>query len=354
MRKLKVGIIGVGFISRMHLEGYQKLDEVETCAFCDIIPERAEQGAEKYGCPGARVYTDYKKMLAEERLDIVSVCTENNMHAEISIAAMEAGCHVLCEKPMAITSAEADAMVEASRRTGRKLSVGYQLRFLEDALYLKKEIDKGRLGRVYYAEAEAIRRRGVPTWGVFLDKEKQGGGPLIDIGTHVVDLALWLMDDYSPVVSAICSTYDKLIPKGGYNSGGHWDIDSFEVEDSAFGLVTLKSGATLVVKASWALNVKGNGRNGTLLCGVDGGAELNFGENTLVINGEAHDRLWESSPTAASASKKGSPYDREIEAWVDAIIHDKEPVVKCEQAAQVVYILEALYRSAKLGKALNL
>lgn len=354
MKKLKVGIIGVSFISRMHLEGYCKLDNVEVVAFCDIIRERAQKGAEKYGVPGARVYEDYRKMLATEDLDIVSVCTENSLHAEIAIAAMEAGAHVFCEKPMAVTSQEADAMVEASRRTGKKLSVGYQLRFTDNAIFLKKEIEAGRLGQIYYAEAEAIRRRGVPTWGVFLDKRKQGGGPLIDIGTHLVDLTLWLMNDYSSIVSAVGRTYDKLIPLGGYNSGGPWDIDKFEVEDSAFGLVTLESGATLVVKAAWALNVKGNGRNGSLLCGVHGGAELDLESNSLVINGEAHDRLWEYYPTVNSVYDKRSPYDREIAAWVDAVVNDKEPVVTCEQAAHVVRVLEAIYKSAEQGKAINL
>jgi predicted dehydrogenase len=344
-RKLRIGMVGLGFISAMHLEGYEKCPEVEIAAFCDIIPERAQKAAIKYGVPGAGIYSDYKKMIAEEKLDAISVCTENNMHAEISIAALNAGLHVFCEKPMAITGAEADDMVAASRKNNRKLSVGYQLRFSNESQLLRREVVDNRLGKVYYAEATTLRRRGVPTWGVFLNKEKQGGGPLIDTGTHIVDLTLWTMNDYSPVVSAIGRTFDELIPLGGFNNGGHWDIDKFEVEDSAFGTVTLASGAMLVVKAAWACNIKEMNLNETLLLGVKGGAELE--NDRLIFNGESNDRLWQNVPETLNS--KDSLYDREIAAWVKCLAEETEPIVKCEQAAQVVKVLEAIYISARNG-----
>ena len=345
MSKLRVGIIGLGFISKMHLEGYAKRPEVEVVAFCDIIEERAQTAAQKYGAAGARVYTDYKQMITSERLDAVSVCTENNMHAEITIHALNSGLHVFCEKPMAITGAEADAMVAAAHRNNRKLSVGYQMRFSHESQLLRSEVVNGRLGKIYYAEATTLRRRGVPTWGVFLDKAKQGGGPLIDIGTHLVDLTLWTMNDYSPVVSAIGHTYDNLIPLGGFNNGGHWDIDRFEVEDSAFGTVTLASGATLIVKTAWACNINEMNINETLLLGVNGGADLR--NDRLTFNGESNDRLWEYVPSPIESSE--SNYDREIAAWVKALVEDTEPIVRCEQAAQVVKVLEAIYLSARDG-----
>jgi len=351
MSVLRVGIVGCGFISPVHINGYEKCNEAEIVALCDIVEERAQKAREDFGLKNVRIYSDYKKMLSEEKLDICSVCTENNKHAEISIAALEAGCHVLCEKPMAITGKEADAMVAASKKNGRKLSVGYQLRFGNEARLLHKEIQKGSLGHVYYAEAGALRRRGVPTWGVFLNMEKQGGGPLIDIGTHVVDRTLWLMNEYSPIVSAVGRTFDHLIPLGGFNNGGHWDIDSFEVEDSAFGTVTFESGAMLTVKTSWAANVKEMDTNLSLLLGVNGGAELR--NEDLVLNGESCGHLWQTQPAAFGNSD--SLYDREIAAWVDAVVNDKEPIVKCEQGAQVVKVLEAIYQSARNGgKAVNL
>jgi predicted dehydrogenase len=346
MAKLKIGIIGCGFIAPFHLDAYAKLGAVEVTGFCDIIPERAEAAAKKYGGPGAKVFADYKAMLAELRLDAISLCTENNLHCEIAVNAMEAGLHVFCEKPMSITGKEADEMVAASKRTGRKLTVGYVLRFGDQAQALRREVQEGRLGKIYYAEASAIRRRGVPTWGVFLDRKKQGGGPLMDIGTHVVDQTLWLMDDYSPVVSAVGNMYGHLIPLGGYNDGGHWDIEHFEVEDSAYGAVTLASGATLVVKAAWAANI-GAGVTESLLFGVNGGADLK--NNELTLNGEAHDQLWDAKPAGFPAREPNYAYDREIEVWVRALLDGNEPYVKCEEGAQVVKVLEAIYASARNG-----
>ncbi len=344
---LRAAVIGCGFISPVHLRGYKRLPNVEIAAVCDLIEERAQAAKEKFGSENTQVFTDYREMLKTVKPDIVSVCTENCRHAELTIAALEAGVHVFCEKPMAITGEEADAMIAASERNHRKLSVGYQLRYQQETMLLKKEIESGKLGEVYYAEASSLRRRGVPTWGVFLNKEKQGGGPLIDIGTHIVDRTLWLMNDCSPIVSAVGNIYDKLIPLGGFNNGGHWDIDKFEVEDGAFGTVTLKSGATLVVKATWAANVREMDVNTSLLLGVKAGAELKGKE--LVLNGEENDHLWQYRPEPFPENEEETPYDREIAAWVNAIVTDTEPIVNCRQAAQVVKVLEAIYQSARNG-----
>ena len=346
-KQLKVGLIGCGFISAAHLTGYQKCSNVTIKALCDIIPERASAAKEKYGTSETAVYEDYREMIEKEDLDAVSVCTENNLHAAITIDCLNAGLHVFCEKPMAISGDEADQMVAAARKNNKKLSVGYQLRFMDDAQLLRREVLSDKLGKVYYAEATTLRRRGVPTWGVFLNKEKQGGGPLIDTGTHIVDSTLWLMNDYSPVVSAVGATYDHLIEKGGFNNGGHWDIDAFEVEDSAFGTVRLASGAMMVIKATWAVNIAEMNVNEVLLCGDKAGASLRNGK--LTMNGEQNDRLWQYIPES-SGQENLSAYDKEILAWVDAVVNDKDPVVLPEQAAQVVKVLEALYISARTGR----
>lgn len=155
------------------------------------------------------------------------------------------------------------------------------------------------------------------------------------------------MNDYSPIVSAVGNIYDKLIPLGGFNNGGHWDIDKFEVEDGAFGTVTLQSGATLVVKATWAANVKEMETNTSLLLGVNAGAELK--NDQLVLNGEENDHLWQYQPEPFPQNEEETPYDREIAAWVNAIVTDTEPIVTCYQAAQVVRVLEAIYMSARNG-----
>ncbi|MBE3555356.1 MAG: Gfo/Idh/MocA family oxidoreductase, partial [Thermicanus sp.] len=201
MGKLRVGIIGCGGIAfGKHMPSLKKINEVEMVAFCDLVEERAKKAAEEFGAEGAKVFADYRELL-KEPLDVVHVCTPNASHGEITVAALESGKHVMCEKPMAKTSAEARKMIEAAKRTGKKLTIGYQNRFRPDSLYLHQVCERGDLGEIYFAKAHAIRRRAVPTWGVFLDEEQQGGGPLIDIGTHALDLTLWMMNNYKPKIA---------------------------------------------------------------------------------------------------------------------------------------------------------
>ncbi|MBQ3507586.1 MAG: Gfo/Idh/MocA family oxidoreductase, partial [Clostridia bacterium] len=198
-RIVKVGIIGCGGIANgKHMPSLKQLPNVEMVAFCDIIVERAEAARVKYGTSDAKVYEDYKELLADETIEVVHVCTPNRSHSFITVDALDAGKHVMCEKPMAINSAEAQKMLDAQKRSGKKLTIGYQSRQAAGAQYLKKEALDGTFGEIYYAKATALRRRAVPTWGVFLNEYEQGGGPLIDIGTHSLDLTLWLMDNYKP------------------------------------------------------------------------------------------------------------------------------------------------------------
>ncbi|MDR3119865.1 MAG: Gfo/Idh/MocA family oxidoreductase, partial [Clostridiales bacterium] len=163
MGKLKVGIVGCGGIANQkHMPSITKSGLADIVAFCDLVPERAELAAKEYGAPGAKVYGSYKELVAE-KLDAVYVCTPNRSHCEISIAALRAGRNVLCEKPMAINYAEAQAMCAAAKESGRLLTIGYQSRYRPDSQYLKKECENGVLGEIYYARAKAIRRRAVPT-----------------------------------------------------------------------------------------------------------------------------------------------------------------------------------------------
>ena len=186
---IKVGIIGCGGIANgKHMPALKAVKDCEMVAFCDIIPERAEKACAKYGAEGAKVYVDYKELLKDGSIDVVHVCTPNRSHSFITVDALEAGKHVMCEKPMAINSEEAKKMLDAHKRTGKMLSIGYQSRFRDDSQYMKQEVEDGTLGDIYYARATALRRRKVPTWGVFLNEYEQGGGPLIDIGTHALDL----------------------------------------------------------------------------------------------------------------------------------------------------------------------
>ena len=272
--KLRVGIIGLGFIgTRKHLEGLaQHKDRAEIVAFCDYEIDRAEKARAAHGSADSYACTDYKRVLADESIDVVHVCTWNANHCEITCAALEAGKHVLVEKPMAVTGADARKMRDTAERTGKKLSVGFQYRQRREYQFLRKLVDRGALGEIYAAKAHAVRRRGVPIWGVFTDKEKQGGGPLIDLGGHAIDIALWMMGNYD-VASVTGVVNYKLADKPEGNMGGEWDPAAYEVEDSAFGFVTFKNGASLFVEASWALNVQDSRECCVTLCGTEAGAD---------------------------------------------------------------------------------
>ncbi|MEK3910704.1 Gfo/Idh/MocA family protein [Paenibacillus sp. FSL H7-0331] len=353
---VKVGIIGCGGIANgKHLPSLSKLGTVELVAFCDIVVEKAHEAAKQYGVAGAKVYEDYTELLKDGSIDVIHVCTPNDSHAEISIAALESGKHVMCEKPMAKTAADARRMVEVAKRTGKKLTVGYNNRFRPDSLYLKQVASNGDLGDIYFAKAHAIRRRAVPTWGVFLDEEKQGGGPLIDIGTHALDLTLWVMDNYEPK-AVLGTTFHKLSQKeNAANAWGSWDPKKFTVEDSAFGMITMKNGATIILESSWALNTLDVKEAKCTLSGTEGGADM---EDGLRLNGEKHSRLYKNQIELGTKGvdfydgKQESMQDTELRLWIDAVINDTQPIVTPEQACVVSEILEAIYESAKTGKAI--
>lgn len=350
---IRVGIVGVGGIANgKHMPALAQLSNVEMVAFCDIIEERAIKGAHQYGVDGAQVFTDYRELVELENIDVVHVLTPNYVHAPISIAALEAGKHVMCEKPMATTSKEARAMAEAARKNGKKLTIGYQSRQMAEAQYLKELCDEGELGEIYFAKAIALRRRGVPTWGVFLDKEKQGGGPLIDIGTHSLDLTLWLMNNYQWKY-VVGSTYDKIAKqKNVANPWGNWEPEEFTVEDAAFGFILFENGATVILETSWALNIMPS-TTPCVLCGTKAGADMSDG---LRLLGEKGSRLYTlvSEPKIRGLDPKGKEPEQlgylEAKQWIDSIIQDTDPVVLPEQALVVTEILEAIYDSARLGK----
>jgi len=356
-KKLKIGIIGCGGIANgKHMPNLAKIKEVEMVAFCDIVIERAEEAKAKYGTEDAKVYLDYHDLLKDETIDIVHVLTPNREHAPITIDALEAGKHVMCEKPMAKTAAEAQAMLDAAKRTGKKLTIGYQNRQRPEIMHMKKMCDAGDLGDIYFARVLATRRRGVPTWGVFIDKDAQGGGALIDIGTHSLDLTLWCMDNYE-VESVLGSTHYELGKRpNAANPWGPWDPEKMNVEDSAFGFIKMKNGATLILESSWALNIT-NPRTGTcFLAGTEGGIDF---EDGMRINGEENSKLYikkvdmKTKGADFYEGKNGeSPSYRDMRQWIDAIINDTDPCVLPEQALVVSQILEAIYKSAETGETI--
>ena len=327
---LKVGIIGCGGIANgKHLPALSKLDTVALVAFCDLEIERAEKAKVDYGTKDASTFTDYQELLKLD-LDVVHVLTPNSSHAPLTIAALEAGNHVMCEKPMAKTSEEAKAMIDAANRTGKKLTIGYQNRFRTDSQYLHTVCEAGDLGEIYTAKAHAIRRRAVPTWGVFLDEEAQGGGPLIDIGTHALDLTLWMMDNYKPKY-VVGNAYHKLSKtKNAANAWGPWDPEKFTVEDSAIGFVVMENGATIYLESSWAINSLDVKEAKTTLMGTKAGADMN---NGLSVNGEDHGLLYEKKielETGGVDFYDGAgddPAFNEAESFYQAIENNTEPLV---------------------------
>ena len=357
-QKVRIGIIGCGGIANgKHMPSLKALKNVEMVAFCDIVEEKAQKAAKEYGSKDAKTYVgedSYKKLLEDKNIDVVHVLTHNTLHSPMTCDALAAGKHVMCEKPMAVSAAEAKKMVDAAQKSGKKLTIGYQGRHRPDSLFLKEEAKAGTFGDIYYAKATAIRRRAVPTWGVFLDGEKQGGGPLIDIGTHALDLTLWTMNNYKPKY-CVGTAYHKLnSQKNSGNAWGDWDPKKFTVEDSAFGFIVMEDGATIYLEATWALNSLDVREAVTAICGTKAGADMNDG---LRINGIKNGRQYVMKPSfdaggvAFYEGVSEDPAQREAALWInEAVLNNKPPFVLPEEAFVVTQILEGIYASAKSGE----
>ena len=354
-RIVNVGIIGCGGIANgKHMPSLKKLSNVRMVAFCDIIPEKAEKAAKEFGTPDAKVYTDYKELLKDESIEVVHVLTPNREHADISIDALYAGKHVMCEKPMAKTAADALRMCEAAEATGKKLTIGYQSRYTANSMYAKEFIESGEMGEIYYANAYALRRRATPNWGVFLDAEAQGGGPVIDIATHALDLTLYLMNNYEPKL-VVGKTHKKLEHPEAGNIWGDNGVSTTPLEEAACAFIRMKNGATIMLETSWALNTAEPIEEGScVLCGSKAGLSLK--NNVLKVNKVELGRQvvtevdCSAGGVAFYAGGSMTPAEAEARAWIDAIVNDTPQVVLPEQAMVVSQILEAIYVSSETGK----
>ena len=345
---LKVAVIGVGSISSVHIEGYRHNPDVELYAFCDIDAKKLEEKGKKYGV--TRLYTDLDTMLAElPELDAVSVCTWNSAHAPCTIKALNAGKHVLCEKPMALNAKEAQEMIDASKKNGKKLMIGFVRRFGNDTAGTRDFINAGNLGDIYYAKATYLRRNGYPG-GWFGNKEYSGGGPLIDLGVHVIDLCRYLMGCPKPV-SAYGATFDcigmrkNLKDSVGYRSSSLVE-EKFNVEDMATALVRFDNGAVLSVEASFNLHIKKNVGE-IQLFGSKGGVSLDpeFNLYTEVNNYLADVTL--NMPTALSFD---GLFQNEINYFVESLLTDRDLSSIAEDGCTLMKILDAIYESAATGK----
>ena len=345
MSVLKVGIIGAGGIAKnVHIPNYIACgNQVEVVAIADVVVERAQEVAELYEIPHA--FGSYNEMLEKVEIDAVSVCVPNKFHAEAAIAALKAGCHVLCEKPPAMNTEEAELMMETAKKVGKILTYGFHYRYSPEVEITKSFIDADEMGEIYSARVHAIRRRGIPGWGVFTNKELQGGGPLIDIGVHMLDTALYLMGYPEPEV-VLGKTHQQIGNRKGVGLLGDWDYENFTVEDMAVGMVTFKNGATLTLEAAFAANVEKNDTMQVSLMGSKGGADV----FPLKIYQEKHNTLLDITP---AYPPQINGHKREITQFVASCIEGDTPLSTPEQGVIIQRIIDAIYESADTGKAIQ-
>jgi predicted dehydrogenase len=336
MDKVRIGIVGCG-IGSAHVRSIAKCADAEVAALCDIDKARADKLASEHDIPS--VFTDYQDMLAQDGIDAVIVATPNKFHAPIAIAAFEAGKHVMCEKPLAINAVEGKAMVEAGKKSGKLFMMGFNNRFRGDSQLLKKYIENGELGEIYYAKTGWVRRKCL-NWisGWFAQKDLAGGGPLIDIGVHVLDLALWLMGNPKPV-SVMGSAYSKLGPKIFAERGMN-----YEVEDLAAAFVKLDNGATVVMEASWQSHVAKE-QIYTQLVGTEGGAEF----DPLRIYKDQHGTAVDIQPQFEQLAG----HEMEIKHFVACIKGECECISTGEHGLHVTQILDAIYESTRTGRSVD-
>lgn len=347
-KKLNIGIIGAGGIAQScHIPGYQSMpDQCQVVALCDTNPETLAAAGEKFGI--ARLESDHRALTDDPTIDAVSVTTPNLFHFQPVIDALRGGKHVLCEKPLAMNADEARQMVEVARETGKTLQVGLNWRFHAHAQFMEKFIAGGGMGDIYYARAKALRRRGVPPWGVFIDKAKQGGGPLIDIGVHILDLTLHLMGNPKPV-SASGRTWDMMGKDPQVtNFWGPYDRSKFTVEDFAVGFIRLENGAAITLESSFMANMEGDPFE-TQLYGTRAGAIVRAsGENPIRIFGERNEQFFEMIPPYIPPV--ASSHTAEIQAFIRCILDGTECLVPAERGWHLNAIIDALYRSSESGR----
>lgn len=339
MKNVRVGIIGAGSIAQYaHIPNYQKLEGVEVVALADIDAKTLKEAAAKFGVK--KTYADYKKMLSAEKPDAVSVCTPNAFHAAPTIAALKAGAHVVVEKPIAMNAQEGRQMVEAARKAKRLLMVAFNNRWRADVQYLKQTVNAGALGDIYYGEAVYMRRSGIPGWGAFVDKKMSGGGPLIDVGVHMLDMALFLMGHPKPV-AAFGATATAFGKRPGFGGMGQWDREKFTVEDFGVGLVRFANGAMLLLKASWAANI-GEDQHYVMLMGTEAGLIT----SPARIFRQEHGALVDVAPTRLP---NVDTYAEEIAQFIKAIRAGARSPVPGKHGVMATEILDAIYESAATG-----
>lgn len=353
-RKLKIGIIGTGWIAESHVESYKRMKDVEIVALADLIEGKAERFAERYCLPLARCYRSGHEMLENEELDAVSVCTYNSTHAECTIDAFEHGVHVLLEKPMCVTLDEAVEIVRAEKKSGKILSIGFQPRFDPNMQMIKRIVQSGALGEVYYIQTGGGRRRGIPG-STFIEKDTAGIGAVGDIGCYSLDMVLNAVGYPKPLtVSGYMSDFFGKNPE--YTPPQ--DAKRFSVDDFAAAFIRLEGGIILDFRISWAMHMDTSGD--TLILGKKAGLRI---PSTECWNGSV------GGPMTIYTDIGGQPiqyqvpilknegpglFDRKIRSFLDAIITGGPSPVPSEQIIYNQAIIDGICRSAELGREVEI
>jgi predicted dehydrogenase len=343
-KTLRVAFIGSGGIAGAHMRYLSKMDDVEMVAVADISKPSMAQRQEEFGIEGA--FTDYHKMLRDVKPDAVSVCTPNGLHAAASIAASNAGADVLVEKPMAMTAAEAQKMITAAKTAKRKLVIGFQYRYDAKTKFIKDAVDAGRMGKVVYGRIQALRRRGIPNWGVFGRKDLQGGGPLIDIGVHALEMTHFVMGSPKPVAaSGSIFTYLGDKKSDVVSQWPNWDHKNYTVEDLAVGQIRFDNGAVISIEASFAAHIEKEAWNFTLM-GEKAGASwdppgLFSDEGGYMMN---------SQPNWLPSGPNADAFGMKMRNFVEHCLYNKPTMAPAEHGLMVQKMLDGIYASAEKGR----
>ena len=329
---MKIGIIGTGGIATSaHIPNYVKAG-MDVVAVMNRTRANGERVTRQFGIPN--VYETVEEMFKHEQLDAVSICTPNALHKEQVLLALEAGCHVLCEKPPGISENEAIEMLEAAKRAGKTLHYGFHYRHRADTVLLKRMIDAGELGDIYAATAFALRRRGIPGWGVFTNKELQGGGALLDIGVHMLDLALHLMG-YPKPREVVGHVGQYLGNRPGVGLLGEWDASSLSVEDTARAMITFENGASLLLDVSYMANIEEKDTMRVECRGTNAGASL----FPLTLHTEKYGALFDERPAYLT---EHDPYERQIQLFLEAC-REGPNYRQAEEAVILHRIIDRIY-----------
>ena len=340
---LRVGFIGVGGIADLQLKTLSRRPDVELAAFTDISPATRERRGDEY--PHVALYDDHKLMLKNESLDAVSVCTPNKHHVLPTIHALKAGCHVLVEKPMAMSVAESRRMVNTAADVGKKLVIGFQYRFDPRTQFIRRAVEEGVLGTILYGRVQAMRRRGIPNWGVFGQKDLQGGGPLIDIGVHVLEMTHYAMGRPRPVsASADMFTYLGNRDSSDIQSAwAGWDHETYDVEDLAVGRIRFDNGAVIQLESAFAAHIEPASIMNFELLGEKGGAT--WAPTQVRCDELGH--MVDKTPAWLADHSFNAVFAQKMHGFVDHVLYDKPTIAPGEDGLVVQAMLNALYRSAE-------